>query len=172
MSEIELLSYTIPALIVFLTSVFTIRFFIKDNQQQRKIELLLENQKIVTPIRLQAYERITLFLERITPDSLIMRVMNPKMNSKQLQAELLKAIRAEFEHNLSQQIYVSTKAWDVIKNSKEQVIKIINTCFINVKPNDPAIRLSAQIIEKMIEIQKSPTHTAIEFLKEEIKSIL
>ena len=172
MSEIELLSYTIPALIVFLTSVFTIRFFIKDNQQQRKIELLLENQKIVTPIRLQAYERITLFLERITPDSLIMRVMNPKMNSKQLQAELLKAIRAEFEHNLSQQIYVSTKAWDVIKNSKEQVIKIINTCFINVKPNDPAIRLSSQIIEKMIEIQKSPTHTAIEFLKEEIKSIL
>jgi hypothetical protein len=98
--------------------------------------------------------------------------MNPKMNCKQLQAELLKTIRAEFEHNLSQQIYVSAKAWDVIKNSKEQIIKIVNTCSIKVKPEEPAIRLSAQIIEKMIEIEKSPTHTAIEFLKEEIKSLL
>lgn len=172
MSVIDILIYTIPALLVFLTAFFTIRFFIKDNQKQRKTELLLESQKIVTPIRLQAYERITLFLERITPDSLIMRTMNPKMTSQQFQAEMLKAIRAEFEHNLSQQIYISAKAWDVVKNAKEQVIKIINTAFLKVKAEDPAIRLSQQIIEKMMDVQKSPTHLAIEYLKQELKSIL
>lgn len=172
MGVIDVLIYTIPTLIVFLTAIITIRIFIKDNQKQRKLELLLDNQKITTPIRLQAYERITLFLERITPDSLIMRVMNPKMTSQQLQSELLKTIRAEFEHNLSQQIYLSPKAWEIVKNAKEQVIKIINIAFTKVKADDPAIRLSQQIIEKMVDIQKSPTHLAIEYLKEELKSIL
>lgn len=172
MSVIDIFIYTIPAFIVFLTSILTIRYFIRDNQKQRKMEILLENQKIVTPIKLQAYERITLFLERITPDSLIMRVMNPKMNCAQFQADLLRTIRAEFEHNLSQQIYISAKAWEIVKNAKEQVIKIVNIAFTKVKPTDPAMRLSQQIIEKMVDIQKAPTHTAIDFLKEELKSVI
>ena len=95
---LEILKYTLPAFIVFLTAYFSIRQIIKNTEQIRKTELILGNQKIITPIKLQAYERLVLLLERLSPDSLIMRVSKLDMTSKQLHTTLLSTIRSEFEH--------------------------------------------------------------------------
>ncbi|MCK4661218.1 MAG: hypothetical protein KAT68_00020 [Bacteroidales bacterium] len=172
MTEIlEILKYIIPALIVFITAYFSIRYFIKHDQKLKKMELVLENQKLITPIRLQAYERLTLFLERISPQSMIMRTQKPNMTCKQLQTKLLSTIRSEFEHNLSQQVYISNKAWEVIKNSKENTVKIINSASGKLKPNAPAMELSKNIIETIFEINKSPSQIAIEYLKNEIRQL-
>jgi len=165
---LEILKYTLPSLIVFFTAYFLVKSFIINDQRIRKSELITENQKIITPIRLQAYERVTLFLERISPESLIIRVNQPGMTSKQLQSGLLSNIRDEFEHNLSQQIYMTHQAWEIIKSAKGNIIKLINTASDKVKPNAPALDLSKTIIEIMMEINKSPTNIAIEFLKKEI----
>ncbi len=172
MELLEILKYTLPALIVFLTAVIIIRRFIKNDQERRRFEIRVMNQKNITPVRLQAYERIVLFLERIAPDSLIMRLNEPNLTAGELQSNMLKTIRAEFDHNLSQQVYVSNRAWEVVKSAKSNIIKIINTAAGPVKPDAPAFTLSKRILESMMKVNKSPTTVAIEFLKDEMHRLI
>ena len=172
MQILEILKYTIPALIVFLTAYFILRESLKKEKERGKFEIVLQNQKIALPIRLQAYERLTLFLERITPDSLIIRTNQPGMTSAQLHHHMLKTIRAEYEHNLSQQIYVSQEAWELVKNARAGVIKLINSSADKIKPKEPANKLSNLIFERIMEVEKHPTQIAINYLKEELSKVI
>src|SRR5690554_1612691 len=131
----EIVKFTLPALITFLTAFFMIRLMLKREEENRKIDAILKNQKMITPIRLQAYERLVLFLERISPNHLIMRVQQPGMKVQELQRQLLANIRTEFEHNLSQQVYISHSTWEIIRNAKEQTIKLINSCADSISPD-------------------------------------
>ena len=123
----DILKITIPSFIVFLTAWIVIRNMIKNDQEKRRQEIILQGARSVTPIKLQAYERIVLFLERISLESLLMRVSTPDMTASQLQSALITTIRSEFEHNLSQQIYMSPQAWEVVRNARSNTIKIINS---------------------------------------------
>ena len=114
-------------------------------------------QRTVTPIKLQAYERIVLFLERISLESLLVRVSSPEMTASQLHTALLNCIRSEFEHNLSQQIYMSPQAWEVVKNARSNTIKIINSEAEKIKGNAPGIEFSKHLITRVMEIEKEPT---------------
>jgi len=167
---LEILKYTLPSLIVFGTAYLIIKTFVDNDQKKRKIEIRLANQKTITPIKLQAYERLTLFLERISPESMIVRIQDPKMTSGFLHQALLKTIRAEFEHNLSQQIYVSTNAWAVVKTAKENVVKLINNSADKVDKSSPSFELSKVILETMMSNNIMPTNTAIDFLKKEVSN--
>ncbi len=165
----EILKITLPSLVVFFTAVYTLRAMIKKERDNRRIDIVLQNQKMITPLRLQAYERIMLFLERISPNSVIMRLQTPEMTVKQLQKEMLVIIRTEFEHNLSQQLYLSIDAWEEVKIAKEKTIKIINTLVDELKPDDSAMKLSQLIFEELIEMEQTPSQKAINILKEEVR---
>jgi hypothetical protein len=165
----EIIKFTLPALIVFLTAFYSIRLLLKKDQENQRVNIILQNQKIITPLRLQAYERIMLFLERINPNSVIMRLQTPNMTVQQLQKEMLMIIRTEYEHNLSQQVYLSIEAWEEVKIAKEKTIKMINTLAEELKSDDNAIRLSQLIFEELIESEQSPTQAAINKIKEEIR---
>ena len=167
---LEILKYILPSLVVFFTAYLLINKFINNDQQKRKLEIILNNQKIITPIKLQAYERLILFLERISAESLIVRIQQQGMTSKQLHIALLSIIRAEFEHNISQQLYITSQAWELVKASKENMIKLINDCAVNTNPKSSSIELSRTIIEKVMETSKSPTSVAIDFLKKEMNN--
>ena len=123
----DILKITIPALIVFLTAYFLMKNMIRNDQDKRRQELILQNSRTVTPIKLQAYERIVLFLERISLESMLLRVSTSDMTAAQLHSALLTTVRSEFEHNLSQQIYMSQQAWEVARNARSNMIKIINS---------------------------------------------
>ena len=168
---LELLKYTLPALIVFITTWLVLWYFFRNNENQRKIELALKNHEVLLPLRLQAYERIALLLERISVDSLLVRINKPGMSVRQLQSEILAAIRSEFEHNLSQQIYMSSATWDAVRNSRNQLIKIVNTSTEKLDPNIPSIELAKKIMENVSELQKSPTLQAVEIIKYEVQQL-
>ena len=168
---LELAKYTIPALIVGLITFFLVRSFMREAESQRRSEQLLKNHEITIPLRLQAYERIMLFLERISIDSMLMRHNHPGATSRQMHTEMLAAIRSEYEHNISQQVYISPKAWEMVKNARSQIIKVINTSAEKTNPAAPSIELSKKIIEEIGEYPKSPTQTAIDFLKDEIRTL-
>ena len=163
----EVLKYTLPSLVVFATAYFLIKSYLEAEERKKVLEYKSKNQNLITPIRLQAYERLSLFLERISPNSLIFRVQTPTMNAGDLQRELLGLIRVEFEHNLSQQIYITKEAWQVIKSAKEQIIKIINSSADKTDPKAPALLLSKTILETTIKEGVSPTDIAVEFIKKE-----
>jgi hypothetical protein len=108
-----------------------------------------------------------LFLERISPESLIIRVNRPGYTCQQLQSELLNAIRSEYEHNLSQQIYVSQGAWEMLKNARGRTIQLINMMTEKVQPDSPSINLSRAILEIIVDQEKIPASDAINFIKKE-----
>ncbi|HKK43301.1 MAG TPA: hypothetical protein VJ963_12885 [Bacteroidales bacterium] len=163
----ETLKITLPALLVFLTAWVLIRNMIKNDQDKRRQELVLQNSRTITPIKLQAYERIILFLERISLESLIMRVSTSDMTAAQLHSALLTTIRSEFEHNLSQQIYMSPKAWEVVRNARSGMIKLINSEAEKLPPKSTGMVLSKQLLEKLMDLDKEPTRAAIDFVKAE-----
>ena len=166
----DILKVTIPSFIVFLTAYLLIRAFIENDQLKRRMEIKRQNQKTITPLRLQAYERIILFLERISPESMLVRIPGENLSSRQLQVQLLQVVRSEFEHNLSQQIYISEQAWEVVKTSKESTIKLINSAADQLKDETPAIELSKIILYSLMEANKvAPSSIAIKVLKNEVQ---
>lgn len=167
----EIAKYILPALVVLATAYLLIEKFLENERHARNMVFKRESQGLTTPVRLQAYERLTLFLERITPGNLISRVHKTGMSAKLLQAELLKAIRTEYEHNLAQQIYISPGAWELIKNAKEETIKLINTAAINVSDEASGVDLGKLVLEVSMNIEKMPTQVAIDYLKQETRQL-
>jgi len=168
----DILKITIPALIVFFTAWVLLRNMIKNDQNKRNHELILQNSRTVTPIKLQAYERIILFLERISLESLLVRVSLSDMTAQQLHTTLLNTIRSEFEHNLSQQIYMSQQAWEVVRNARSNMIKIINSEAEKIPSGSPGMVLSQKLLERIMELDKEPTRAAIDYVKNEIARMI
>ena len=166
-----MLLYFVPALLVLGAMFLLIKKFLDRDYRLKLIEAKQLLQKDMLPLRLQAYERLVLFLERISPSSLLMRINRPNMNSMQLHSELLSTIRTEFEHNLSQQIYMSNQAWEQVKIAKEEIIKIVNTSSEKVGPNNTSINLSTEIFEEMLRKEAFPTQKAIDYLKNEVRQL-
>ena len=165
---LEMFKYILPSVVVFATSYYLVKSFLDNGSKKRLSELRMANQSNITPIRLQAYERVVLFLERISPNTLIMRINKSGMTAARLQSELIKNIRGEFEHNLSQQIYMSNAAWEMVKTSKEEVIKLINIAATKVPNGASGNDLSQAIIEISLQVDKLPTIVTIEYIKREI----
>jgi hypothetical protein len=168
----DILKITIPALLVFLTAWILLRNMLRDNQNKQRQELILQNSRTITPIKLQAYERVVLFLERISLESLLVRINAPEMTASQLHSAMLSTIRSEFEHNLSQQIYMSPQAWEVVKNARSNMIKIINSEAEKMAPDSSALALSKVLLERIMELEKEPTRAAIDFVKTEVASVI
>jgi hypothetical protein len=168
----DILKISIPALIVFLTAWVLINKLVSNDQDKRRQELILQNSRTVTPIKLQAYERIILFLERISLESLLVRVSTTDMKATQLHSTLLTTIRSEFEHNLSQQIYMSPQAWEVVRNARSNTIKIINSEAEKMPPNAPGLLLGKQLLETVMEMEKEPTRAAIDYIKGEVARMI
>jgi hypothetical protein len=122
-------------------------------------------------LRLQAAERFVLYLERIEPGRLVMRSHQNGMSAKMLQNELLKSIREEFDHNLSQQIYVSENAWNLIKGAKDEMTKFITATGEGMSPDATSIDLSRKIFQAASKVDKLPGDVALEYLRHETNEL-
>lgn len=159
----------LPSLIVAVSAFFIVKYFIENDQKKRMLELKFQSKNITTPVRLQAYERMALFLERIEPNQLLFRVNNPELTAAQMQAVLLSTIRSEYEHNMSQQIYISPEVWESIKRAKENVVNAINIAAGKLSPEAMAIDLDSAIFQ--ITAEESPIAAAMKNLKKEIQTL-
>jgi len=172
MNEVlEILKYTLPSIIVFITAFLILRLYLRNEEKRRKFELSMNFKDSILPLRLQAYERLVLFLERISPDSLIMRMSRTDLTVYQLQNELINTIRSEFEHNLAQQTYISSSAWEMVKAAKNSMIKLVNESAADFKADAKGINLSKSILENAMQLKNSPVYTALEFLKKEVREL-
>lgn len=165
---IELLSFTIPAIV---TGIIAYYFFLnhtKTEENKLKLSLLKENQKDALPVKLQAYERMTLFLERINPSKLLLRVTSINNDKNAYVISLMNTIEQEFEHNLTQQIYISEKCWSIIIASKNATIQLIKkTSEEDTITN--AQELRETILQKMIN-SSAPSNSALAFIKDEVSN--
>jgi hypothetical protein len=168
----ELLKYTLPALIVFLTAYFLLTRYMQKDATAKVIEMKLRRDKEIVMLRLQAYERLALFLERISPANVISRVRTPDMIGSELQYSMVKNIREEYEHNLSQQIYISSTAWNLIVAAKDEIIRTINLIGQQLPPDASSGQLINAIFTGISRANTQlPTEHALEILKAECREL-
>ena len=168
---LEILKYSLPALVVFLTTLVLIRGFFRNEELRRSRHESSQNRELTLPLRMQAHERMALFLERIHPESLVLRINKPGMTASQLQSELLSAIRSEYEHNVAQQVYVSIESWELIKNARNSVISMINSAAGQLKDDATSLTLSQKIFEQLIQLKNPPTSQALDSLKRDMEGL-
>jgi hypothetical protein len=169
---VELLKIILPATAVFLAAYFVVRRFLDNEQKRREYELKKATIGSITPQKIQAYERLVIFLERIHPSNLVIRVNKHGHTSRQLHHELIQAIKTEYEHNLSQQIFVSYGAWELVKNAKEELIKLINIAATKVPHDANSNELAMMVLNITANLDKKmPSEIALDFIKKEISKI-
>ncbi len=168
-STIQLLFYLLPAVVVGVIAFYFFNLHTRNEEQRRRFLLHKESQKHALPLRLQAYERMALFLERIAPGNLLVRV-KPNKGTKEDYARLLtRTIEQEFEHNLAQQIYVTEECWNVIKASKNATIGNIRKTAAK-EDIENADELRQNILSSLLE-QEPPSATGLSYIKKEVKNI-
>lgn len=170
---LDILKYTVPALIVLSASYLTVKKFLAADMQKRQLAVFKDAQDITLRLRLQAYERLVLFLERIAPGSMIPRVFVAGMTVRDLQQALIFNIRAEYEHNLAQQVYVSKTAWETVKNVKEQEINMVIQVGKSLDPEASGKELHARILDIILKTEQTlPINLALQLLNEEVKIVM
>ncbi len=164
----DVLFYLAPSVLVFITAYMLIKSFIDKEHKLKLIETRMMMQKEMIPLRLQAYERLALFLERISPNVMLINYHEPGLTVLEFQQRLLEMMRTEFEHNFSQQIYVSETAWNITRNAKEEVARLINAAASSLDGEAPSFLLSKKVFDTMLENEDFPTHKALTIVKAEV----
>jgi len=181
---LEILKYTVPALVVLLTAYLILKKFLDFNakhlvvmqqsyeleKQKLEADVKRKREEAIIPLRLQAYERLVLFLERINPPNLVTRELQSGLKADGFHKILLTDIRDEFEHNMSQQIYLSNSAWNHVKIAKEEVSSLINKSIREVNPSDAAVKLGETILSHPFEAQNNPIDLALAALKNDLRT--
>ena len=167
---LEILTYTLPSLITGGLAYYLFNSYFKDQQNTRRWLLQKENQKDSLPLRLQAYERMALFLERINPSNLLIRVTPFSSDKNQYENLIIEHINQEYEHNITQQIYVTDECWTLIQTAKNTTIQNIRKTNMNEKV-DSANKLREAILRDLLDSQ-SPSTIALSFLKDEVGRII
>jgi len=166
---LEILTYTLPSVVTGLVALYFFKYHMSNEEKRRNYLLRKEKQNLALPIRLQAYERLALFLERISPEKLLIRIKPSGSNSINYLNKLILNIEQEYEHNLAQQIYITDDCWNAVVASKNAIAQMIRTAAANSEV-DTAEQLREKILKESVE-NDSPTQVALSYLKNEVKSI-
>lgn len=169
---VEILKIVLPALLVLTGVILMLNFFLKRERQKDLVELRSMSVARLVPLRLQAYERLVLFMERISPENLILRCDASGKDGKLFLTQLQIEVRSEFEHNLSQQLFVSDECWAEVIRAKEQVLTLINESASELPANASGLELGKRILGKMMAGEAMPTRRAIGKLKFEFQKAL
>ena len=166
---LDLFLFAIPSLITGVIAYYFFREHTKNEDGRRRFLLKKDLQVNALPLRLQAYERMALFLERITPSKLLLRITPMSSNKNDYEALLIQAIEQEFEHNLSQQIYISDKCWSIVATAKNATIQLIRKANM-LEKTDSANKLREVVLTEMLE-RNSPSDTALSYIKNEVSEL-
>jgi hypothetical protein len=164
-------SYIAGGLLVILTQRLMRKDETKRKQEEMQLEMRKQSRAHTLPLRMAAYERCMLLLERISPQALIPRVDTSGKEARDFQLRLVQEIRSEFEHNLAQQLYISEEAWAQMTRTKENIILLIHKSAATLDEKASAKDLAKRIIEQSNQQERHPAEIAIQTLKKEVKSL-
>jgi len=170
---LEILKYTLPALIVLIATSAIVNKFIVAQNQRKQMAIFEGAQDITLKLRLQAYERLAIFVERMSSRQLMTRLYEPSMTVADLHYAATLSIRSEFEHNLSQQIYVSKNVWETVKGVKEQELNMLNRVSQSLNPEGHAREFYARVMELLSKAESElPTDVALQIINAEVKTVM
>jgi hypothetical protein len=171
---LEILKYTLPAIVVLIATYSIVNKFLVNDFQRKQLAIFKENSKITMPMRMQAYERLILFVERMNVQSMTNRFYVADSTVVELQLAMTQSIRTEWEYNLSQQLYVSNEVWQTIATAKEQEIAMINNVAKNIATTAPAKELVQALltIQQEEDTTETPSQIALQTINAEAQFVL
>ncbi len=169
-SFLEILKYTVPALVVFMTAYFLIKMHLQEQQQTRIMAFQNEQIRLTIPVKMQAYERLAIMIDRIGIPGLISRLRTPEMSVGELQLTLMMGVQQEFDYNAGQQIYTSDTAWKIIQLSKEGTMAMIDRAGDSLDATEPADRL-VNILIALNEQQSALCAKTLQAIRAEAASL-
>jgi len=169
---LEIIKLTVPALIVFLTVRALLREYLGKQYELRLLEQQKERRQQTIPIKLQAYERLSLLCERINLPSLLLRVRQEGMSARELHLVMLSTIQQEYEHNITQQIYVSEKLWDIVQIARDDAVQMLSLTLESTGPDATGREFGKTLLELIQKRGPSALDKALLAIKKEVAVVL
>lgn len=169
---LSIIELALPAAIIGWAALRVVDRINDARSRETRAALHSKSRQDTLPTRLQAYERLLLFLERSEPSNLILRLHRPGMSATLLQSELLRAIRSEYEHNLTQQVYVSAATWAKVQEARDAVQQIVQAAGSKMNNTSAGLDLSNTVFAIIAQAGVSPMQGAINAVKQEAQSLL
>ena len=170
--------YIVLVAVMFIGFWALLHLQFRNNQKARQWELKKESQKAISPIRLRAYERLALLMERTKPEHMLVELQGKHPEAlatwsvAQMQQYLLQTIRLEFDHNQSQQVYVSEEVWDLIINARDQMAAFVIAMASQLPKGANAQTYATTLLTAYNSNGTTPTDKALEELKNEAKELM
>ena len=167
----DILKYTIAGLGVVYLAIYMIKPYLDRGEQIQLLEFKKTFTAQTLPLRLQAYERLVLYIERVNPANLLIRVNATSYSAQDLYGIIMDEIRTEYQHNITQQIYVTSRAWGVIKHVKEDTLGIVTNAFRALPPDASGLDLSKNILGRLTELEENPYDLGADMLRVDIQDL-
>lgn len=158
------------------TLIFTLAYALlkKDIQAWMRLKSHEDHQLERThllPLRLQAHERLIVFVERLNPTQLFVRLYQPGISAGVLQSLILNEIRSEYQHNVTQQLYLSSTNWNVVRKLKDDTIAMINNAVAGMREDASGVELSKKVLEHLSAVEENPYDLTLELIKKDIHQL-
>ena len=168
---LDILKYTVSGLGVVWIAFYLIKPYLERGERLQLLEFKKAVSNQTMPLRLQAYERAVLFIERINPANLLIRLNGPAYNAHELYKLIVEDIRNEYQHNITQQIYVSSRAWAVVKRVKEDTLGIVNSAVKSLPDTATGLELSKIILGRLSQLEDNPYEIGSDLLRKDLEDL-
>ncbi|MES2425453.1 MAG: hypothetical protein V4560_00725 [Bacteroidota bacterium] len=168
---LDILKYTVAGLGVVWIAFYLLKPYLDRSEKLQLIELKKTVSSQTLPLRLQAYERVVLFIERINPANLLIRLNNPDYSAAELYMLIVAELRNEYQHNVTQQIYVSAGTWAIVKQLKEQTLAAVNNAIKALPENATGLELSRTILAQVSQAENNPFETGLSLIRKELDEL-
>jgi hypothetical protein len=167
----DILKYTVAGLGVVWIAFYLLKPYLDRSESMQLVELKKSISSQTLPLRLQAYERVVLFIERINPANMLIRLNAPVYMAAELHGLIINEIRTEYQHNVTQQLYVSIRAWGVVKRVKDDTISIVNSSFQSSPEDANGLDLSKLILSRLSNLDDNPYDISLGLIKKDMEEL-
>jgi hypothetical protein len=168
---LDIVKYTVAGLGVVWVAFYLIRPYLDRSESMQLVELKKTISSQTLPLRLQAYERVVLFIERINPANMLIRLNDPSYSAADLHMLIVAELRNEYQHNVTQQIYVSANAWAVVKRLKDDTLSIVNNAVKALPETATGLELSKTILAQLSHLDDSPYDIGLSLIRRELQEL-
>jgi len=168
---LDILKFTIAGAGVIWIAFYLVKPYLDKQNQVQLLELKRSVSSQTLPLRLQAYERVVLFIDRINPANMLIRLNAGGLSAADLHIVIVNEIRTEFQHNVTQQIYVSSRVWAVMKRVKEDTMSLVNNAIKGLPQNATAMDLSKTVLIHLSQLEDDPYEIAINLVRQDLEEL-
>jgi len=168
---LDILKYTMAGIATVYIAFYLVKPYLDRSEKIQLMELKKAVSAQTLPLRLQAYERLVLFVERVNPASMLLRLNGTQYTAQQLHSLVMNDVRTEFQHNVTQQVYVSERAWNVIKRVKDDTLSVVTNAVKGLPENASGLDLSKTVLAHLASLQDNPYDIATSMIRQDMEEL-